>query len=164
MKMLAPLGLIVSYAALGGMPEADLFRGMAPPKSAAAPAVRVIGTHVFRQAPSTLRETACKKVSGVVGRGKDQAGHYRSVPAAGRSAGASPDGVARVPRKNLARAMKLDISFEHQHVVVFRRKPRASNFRQSPRPSGDRGARVTVASRKVENVDAATNALARRRR
>ena len=68
MKMLAPLGLIVSYAALGGMPDADLFRGMRAEISR-SPAVRVIGTHVFDKLPH-LREAACKSVLALLAAGK----------------------------------------------------------------------------------------------
>jgi NADPH:quinone reductase len=68
MKMLAPLGLIVSYAALGGMPQTDLFRGMRG-EIGRSPAVRVIGTHVFEKLPH-LRRAACEKVLALHAAGK----------------------------------------------------------------------------------------------
>jgi len=68
MKMLAPLGLIVSYAALGGMPDADLFRGMRA-EIGRSPAVRVIGTHVFDKMPH-LREAACETVLSLLAAGE----------------------------------------------------------------------------------------------
>jgi len=54
--------------------------------------------------------------------------------------------------------MKLDISFERQHVVVFGGTT-GINFGIA-QAFGRQGARVTVASRKAENVDAATKSLA----
>ena len=68
MKMLAPLGLIVSYAVLGGMPQNDLFRGMRA-EIGRSPAVRVIGTHVFEKLPH-LRRAACEKVLALHAAGK----------------------------------------------------------------------------------------------
>ena len=68
MKMLAPLGLIVSYAALAGMPDVDLFRGMRA-NIDRSPALRVIGTHVFDKMPQ-VRDSACKAVIALLGEGK----------------------------------------------------------------------------------------------
>ena len=64
MRMLAPLGLIVSYAALGGMPDVDLFRGMRA-NIDRSPSLRVIGTHVFDKMPE-VREGACEAVIGLL--------------------------------------------------------------------------------------------------
>ncbi|NDZ17340.1 alcohol dehydrogenase [Variovorax sp. WS11] len=60
MKMLAPLGLIVSYAALEGMPDRDLFTDMRAHIDR-SPAIRVIATHVFGKTPKVLHE-ACAAV------------------------------------------------------------------------------------------------------
>ncbi|NDZ17341.1 alcohol dehydrogenase [Variovorax sp. WS11] len=68
MKMLAPLGLIVSYAALGGMPDVDLFRGMRA-NIDRSPALRVIGTHVFDKMPQ-VRDNACKAVIALLADGR----------------------------------------------------------------------------------------------
>ena len=64
MQMLAPLGLIVSYAALGGMPDVDLFRGMRANINR-SPSLRVIGTHVFDKMPH-VRDDACETVIGLL--------------------------------------------------------------------------------------------------
>ena len=64
MQMLAPLGLIVSYAALGGMPDVDLFRGMRANINR-SPSLRVIGTHVFDKMPK-VRDGACETVIGLL--------------------------------------------------------------------------------------------------
>lgn len=50
LKMVAPLGLIVAYAVLSGMPDQDLFRSMLAAVSR-SPAVRLIGTHAFDKMP-----------------------------------------------------------------------------------------------------------------
>jgi NADPH:quinone reductase len=60
MKMLAPLGLIVSYAALEGRPDRDLFTDRRA-HIARSPAIRVIATHVFGKTPKVLHE-ACASV------------------------------------------------------------------------------------------------------
>ncbi len=60
LKMLAPMGLIVSFNALGGLPEKDLFKEMRAhlPKS---PGVRCFTMHSFDRDPETrsriMRET-----------------------------------------------------------------------------------------------------------
>jgi NADPH2:quinone reductase len=50
LKMLAPLGMIVSYAALGGMPQADLFQAMRA-NIEASPAVRCFTMHTYDHLP-----------------------------------------------------------------------------------------------------------------
>ncbi|HMN79054.1 MAG TPA: zinc-binding dehydrogenase, partial [Burkholderiaceae bacterium] len=56
LKMIAPLGLIVSYAALNGMPDENLFRQLRGAINR-APSIRVIGTHAFEKLPA-MREAA----------------------------------------------------------------------------------------------------------
>jgi NADPH:quinone reductase len=68
MRMLAPLGLIVSYAALEGMPDKDLFTQMRAHIDR-SPAIRVIATHVFGQTPKVLHE-ACAAVIDLLANGK----------------------------------------------------------------------------------------------
>ena len=50
LKMAAPLGMIVSYAILGGMPETDLFKDMRD-NLEASPAVRCLTMHTFDHWP-----------------------------------------------------------------------------------------------------------------
>lgn len=55
LKMLAPLGMIVSYAVLGGMPEGDLFAAMRAHLEA-SPAVRCFTMHTLDHWPEPRRE------------------------------------------------------------------------------------------------------------
>jgi NADPH:quinone reductase len=54
-KMLAPLGMVVSYAVLGGMPEGDLFAAMRS-NLEASPAVRCFTMHTLDHWPALRRE------------------------------------------------------------------------------------------------------------
>ena len=58
LQMVAPLGLIVSYAALAGTPSRDLFAAMRG-VIGRSPAVRVIATHVYQNTP--ILQAACAK-------------------------------------------------------------------------------------------------------
>lgn len=59
LKMLAPLGIIVSYAALGGMPEADLFAAMRA-NIERSPAVRCFTMHTYDHMEEPRRDAmAC---------------------------------------------------------------------------------------------------------
>lgn len=60
LKMLAPFGTIVSYGALGGMPEEDLFRVMRA-NVGHCPSVRCFTMHAFDHMPS-LRDHCTEKV------------------------------------------------------------------------------------------------------
>jgi NADPH2:quinone reductase len=55
LKMLAPFGMIVSYAVLGGMPPADLFQAMRA-NIEASPAVRCFTMHTYDHMPGPRRE------------------------------------------------------------------------------------------------------------
>jgi NADPH2:quinone reductase len=55
LKMLAPLGMIVSYAVLGGMPEADLYKEMRA-NIERSPAVRCFTMHTYDNLPEPRRE------------------------------------------------------------------------------------------------------------
>ena len=55
LKMLAPLGMVVSYAVLGGMPEGDLFAAMRA-NLEASPAVRCFTMHTLDHWPEPRRE------------------------------------------------------------------------------------------------------------
>ena len=68
LKMIAPLGLIVSYAALGDMPDHDLFRDLRSHIDR-SPAIRVIATHVFGKTPAVLH-AACAAVIDLLAAGK----------------------------------------------------------------------------------------------
>lgn len=57
LKALAPFGLIVSFNALGGLPEKDLFREMRA-HLAKSPAVRCFTMHSFDHDPETRRRVA----------------------------------------------------------------------------------------------------------
>lgn len=60
LKMVAPFGMIVSYGALGGMPEQDLFRDMRA-NVGRCPAVRCFTMHAFDHMPA-LRDRCTEKV------------------------------------------------------------------------------------------------------
>lgn len=60
LKILAPFGMIVSYGALGGMPERDLFRDMRV-NVVRCPAVRCFTMHAFDDRPA-LRDRCTEKV------------------------------------------------------------------------------------------------------
>jgi len=60
LKMVAKLGMIVSDAVLGGMPDSDLFRAMRANLNR-SPALRVMTTHTFDQMPE-IRNKACETV------------------------------------------------------------------------------------------------------
>ena len=55
LKMIAPLGMIVSYAVLGGVPEDDLFKAMRT-NIEASPAVRCFTMHTYDHMPEPRRE------------------------------------------------------------------------------------------------------------
>jgi NADPH2:quinone reductase len=54
LKMIAPLGMIVSYAVLGGMPETDLFKEMRA-NIEKSPAVRCFTMHTYDHMPEPRR-------------------------------------------------------------------------------------------------------------
>ncbi len=54
-KMLAPLGMIVSYAVLGGIPDSDLFKAMRG-NIEASPAVRCFTMHTYDHMPERRHE------------------------------------------------------------------------------------------------------------
>jgi NADPH2:quinone reductase len=60
LKMLAPFGLVVSYGALGGLPEKDLFRDMRA-NIDRCPALRCFTMHAFDDRPD-LRDACTEKV------------------------------------------------------------------------------------------------------
>jgi len=60
LKMIAPFGLIVSYGALGGMPEQDVFRDMRA-NIERSPAIRCFTMHAFDDMPA-LRDRCTDKV------------------------------------------------------------------------------------------------------
>jgi NADPH:quinone reductase len=54
-KMIAPLGMIVSYAVLGGIPQSDLFAAMRS-NIEASPAFRCFTMHTYDHMPAPRRE------------------------------------------------------------------------------------------------------------
>ena len=68
LKMTAPLGMIVSYAVLGGMPEADLFKEMRA-NIERSPAVRCFTMHTYDHMEEPRREAMAKAVE-LLGQGK----------------------------------------------------------------------------------------------
>jgi NADPH2:quinone reductase len=74
LKMIAPLGMIVSYAVLGGMPETDLFKDMRA-NIEKSPALRCFTMHTSDELPELRREgmqhaidlLAAKKISPAIG-------------------------------------------------------------------------------------------------
>jgi NADPH2:quinone reductase len=67
-KMLAPLGMLVSYAVLGGMPEGDLFAAMRG-NIEASPAVRCFTMHTYDHMEEPRREAMAQAVA-LLGSGK----------------------------------------------------------------------------------------------
>ena len=61
LKMVAPLGMIVSYAVLGGMPEADLFKEMRA-NIEKSPAVRCFTMHTYDHMEEPRREAMARAV------------------------------------------------------------------------------------------------------
>ncbi len=78
LKMIAPLGMIVSYAVLGGAPEDDLFKAMRG-NIEASPAVRCFTMHTYdhMQEPRRQAMQAAVELAGE----RRQAGDRGSVPA-----------------------------------------------------------------------------------
>jgi len=61
LKMVAPLGMIVSYAVLGGMPETDLFAAMRG-NIEKSPAVRCFTMHTYDHMEEPRREAMARAV------------------------------------------------------------------------------------------------------
>jgi NADPH2:quinone reductase len=61
LKMIAPLGMIVSYAVLGGMPEGDLFKDMRA-NIEKSPAVRCFTMHTYDHMKEPRREAMAQAV------------------------------------------------------------------------------------------------------
>jgi NADPH2:quinone reductase len=61
LKMLAPLGMIVSYAVLGGMPEGDLFQAMRA-NIEKSPAVRCFTMHTYDHMEGPRREAMARAI------------------------------------------------------------------------------------------------------
>jgi NADPH2:quinone reductase len=68
LKMVAPLGMIVSYAVLGGMPETDLFKEMRA-NIERSPAVRCFTMHTYDHMEEPRREAMARAVE-LLGSGK----------------------------------------------------------------------------------------------
>jgi NADPH2:quinone reductase len=68
LKMLAPLGMIVSYAVLGGMPESDLFKEMRA-NIERSPAVRCFTMHTYDHMPQP-RRAALKRAAELLAAGR----------------------------------------------------------------------------------------------
>jgi NADPH2:quinone reductase len=68
LKMIAPLGMIVSYAVLGGMPETDLFAAMRA-NIEKSPAVRCFTMHTYDHMEEPRRE-AMARAAELIGSGK----------------------------------------------------------------------------------------------
>jgi len=66
LKMMAPLGIIVSYAVLGGAPEDDLFKAMRA-NIEASPAVRCFTMHSYDHMPQPRREAMAAAVELLAG-------------------------------------------------------------------------------------------------
>ena len=80
LKMLAPLGLIVSFNVLGGLPEKDLFREMRAflPKS---PAVRCFTMHSFDHDPAAKKRVVAHTLE-LFASGKAKPPIYAKIPLA----------------------------------------------------------------------------------
>jgi NADPH:quinone reductase len=80
LKMLAPLGLIVSFNVLGGLPEQDLFRALRANLNR-SPAVRCFTMHSYDHMPEARRRIL-SEIVGLFASGKVKPPVYRRVPLA----------------------------------------------------------------------------------
>lgn len=78
LKMVAPLGMIVSYAVLGGMPETDLFAAMRS-NIERSPAVRCFTMHTYDHMEAPRRD-AMARATGLLGSGKVQPAIAERIP------------------------------------------------------------------------------------
>jgi NADPH2:quinone reductase len=67
LKMVAPLGMIVSYAVLGGMPETDLFKEMRA-NVERSPAVRCFTMHTYDHMEEPRREAMARALELIAGK------------------------------------------------------------------------------------------------
>jgi NADPH2:quinone reductase len=79
-KMVAPLGMIVSYAVLGGMPETDLFAAMRA-NIERSPAVRCFTMHTYDHMEVPRREAMARAVE-LLGSGKVKPAIAERIPLA----------------------------------------------------------------------------------
>jgi NADPH2:quinone reductase len=80
LKMLAPLGLIVSFNVLGGLPEKDLFRELRANLNR-SPAVRCFTMHSYDHMPEA-RQRMLSEIVAMFAAGKVKPPVYRRVPLA----------------------------------------------------------------------------------
>ena len=80
LKMIAPLGMIVSYAVLGGMPETDLFAAMRG-NIEKSPAVRCFTMHTYDHMEEPRREAMARAVD-LIGSGKVKPAIATRIPLA----------------------------------------------------------------------------------
>ena len=80
LKMLAPLGMIVSYAVLGGMPESDLFAGMRA-NIEKSPSVRCFTMHTYDHMAEPRREALTQAID-LLGSGKVTPAIHARIPLA----------------------------------------------------------------------------------
>ena len=80
LKMLAPLGMIVSYAVLGGMPESDLFAAMRA-NIEKSPAVRCFTMHTYDHMEEPRRQAMAQAVE-LLGSGKVKPAIAARIPLA----------------------------------------------------------------------------------
>jgi NADPH2:quinone reductase len=80
LKMVAPLGMIVSYAVLGGMPETDLFAAMRA-NIEKSPAVRCFTMHTYDHMEEPRREAMARAVE-LLGSGKVKPAIAARIPLA----------------------------------------------------------------------------------
>ena len=104
LKMIAPLGMIVSYAVLGGVPEDDLFKAMRA-NIEVSPAVRCFTMHTYDHMPEPRREAMQAAVELLAGGG--QAGDRGRVSARRRGTRARPRRAAPRDREDRAEAVIL---------------------------------------------------------
>ena len=80
LKMVAPLGMIVSYAVLGGMPETDLFKEMRG-NIEKSPAVRCFTMHTYDHMEEPRREAMARAVE-LIGSGQVKPAIAARIPLA----------------------------------------------------------------------------------
>ena len=101
--MVAPLGMIVSYAVLGGMPETDLFAAMRG-NIEKSPAVRCFTMHTYDHMEEPRREAMARAVD-LLGSGKVKPAIAARMPLAEARARARADRAAQRDGKDRAEAV-----------------------------------------------------------
>ena len=108
LKMVAPLGMIVSYAVLGGMPETDLFEAMRA-NIEKSPAVRCFTMHTYDHMEEPRREAMARAVE-LLGSGQVKPAIAARIPLAEAPPRARTDRSAPRDGQDRAEAVELRLA------------------------------------------------------